>query len=332
VRISTNNDEGSAGGTQDWTFGTDGSTQFPYYKFPAVAPDNAGQVLLTTSGGLHDLAWTQMNVENLSDVSINLETIASGQAIVYDGFLWHNGYTDKLSNGDYTVSLESDGTLTLPATNAITAKGTPQVGYQIVVTDDFIGLYGGYGTNGDQTQVTWDSTATSFISQIWTPFCVGQPDAMVGWTITSSDNVVSNILVADANQPLYTIVVDNYGIGAYPFTFQSPDYVAGSPNPVKVQANNHTWTFGTDGSTTFPSGAKITSDGGTFTLDPTVIDTLVLVDNTNSGFLTNNDQFILKANNYSWTFDSYGNLQVPIGTGNPVIKVVSNSTSTLSIG
>jgi len=169
------------------------------------------------------------------------------------------------ANSGYRWTFGADGKLSLPRNNIITAEGNAQVGYHITVTDDFTMLQSvADGSGGDQTLVTWSDGASSFITQIWTPFCVGQPDAMVGWTMTSSDNVVTHVLAANNSGIAYTIEVDAYNIGAYPWTFQSPNYVAASDNTINFKAADKHWTFGTDGTLTFPNPhAQISFSSGT---------------------------------------------------------------------
>ena len=78
--------------TKNWIFGTDGTTQFPYYTFPA-STGTVGQVLI--SNGLGTLAWTTP-----------ITTVSN------------------LISGTYTVSLSATGDL-LPTANNLGNLGSP---------------------------------------------------------------------------------------------------------------------------------------------------------------------------------------------------------------
>jgi len=238
VTLTANRD----GNATSWVFSNEGSLILPG---PAVGQTSYSRI--KTDGAF-----------------LNLDVQYGSLDDVYDGARVGTNSTDPFDivtdfNGARnTWRFDSNGNLNLPPTNSIVAQGTPQVGYHIIVTDDFIELQSAAdGSGGDQTYVTWDAGASSFVNQIWTPWCVGQPDAMVGWTITSSDNVVTNIIAANNYGQQYTIEVDHYGIGSYPFTFQSPDYVAGSPNPVNIATNSHNWVFGVDGNLSVPGNINV---------------------------------------------------------------------------
>ena len=98
----------------------------------------------------------------------------------------------------------------------------------------------------------FDASKTSFVNQIWNPYCVGAPDSIIGWTVTAADNTISNILHANNSGPAYWIIVDQYAFGPGPYTFQSPDYEAASANDVHIEISGHNWNFGANGNLTFP--------------------------------------------------------------------------------
>ena len=163
------------------------------------------------------------------------------------------GMPFDVSGGNDIFRIGSTGTLTLSATNKITAANTPQVGYRIVVTDDVVGA-SDTGNGDGSTWMMFDASKTSFVNQIWNPYCVGAPDSIIGWTVTAADDTVSNILHANNSGLAYWIIVDQYAFGPGPYTFQSPDYVAASTNDVHIEVGGHNWTFGTDGNFILPGG------------------------------------------------------------------------------
>ena len=168
-------------------------------------------------------------------------------------FKYNIGMPFDVSGGNDIFRIGSTGTLTLSATNKITAANTPQVGYRIVVTDDVVGA-SDTGNGDGSTWMMFDASKTSFVNQIWNPYCVGAPDSIIGWTVTAADDTVSNILHANNSGLAYWIIVDQYAFGPGPYTFQSPDYVAASTNDVHIEVGGHNWTFGTDGNFILPGG------------------------------------------------------------------------------
>lgn len=94
---------------------------------------------------------------------------------------------------------------------------------------------------------------------------------------------------------------------------------AGSDLAIETEdgGSSKLWTFGLDGSTTFPNGAKL--NNGTnlqFATDNTVTTSLDLRDTTGRGFYTGDDGFTLRSNGtYNWIFDPTGWLKVPANTG-----------------
>ena len=109
-------------------------------------------ITIDGSGVIHGSSVT--NVETLEDVAVNLSTLVNWQTLVYNGMFWANGYTDKLANGGNTVSLSSNGTLTLPdGKSTLSTAGE----FRIWSTDTDITVYrngqDGYGIKSGEVDV-----------------------------------------------------------------------------------------------------------------------------------------------------------------------------------
>ena len=273
--------------SNSWQFGTGGNLVLPVGGTitEGSSPAGAGHTITLTPYGGSDAnqqlliypTITEGNHLHLTSGALGTTSLFLGNDNQYirtntDGSMVI-GTDDTIpdqTNSGYRWTFGTDGKLSLPRNNVITAEGNAQVGYHITVTDNFTLEQSAAEEGNDNSYVTWDAGASSFVSQIWTPFCVGQPDAMVGWTMTSSDNVVTNVVAANNYGLAYTIKVDAYNIGASPWTFQSPNYVAASDNTVNIKSADKHWTFGTDGSLTFPdlSQQKFTPSIGVGPLHP----------------------------------------------------------------
>ena len=160
-----------------------------------------------------------------------------------------------------TWTFGNTGTLTLPRNNKITSANTPQVGIRITGIETAIASFGTERGDPETTYQIWDASATNFVNQVWNPYCVGNPDALVGYFILDSFGAqVATIVGANANGPSYSLETDNYGIGAGPYTFQSPDYVAASANDVHIEVGGHNWNFGANGITSLSKGINVSDN------------------------------------------------------------------------
>jgi len=151
---------------------------------------------------------------------------------------------------------------------------------------------------------------------------------------------------ADHGIPGYTLDLFIANIGATPpigftplinFT-QPPVYPSTltSDSPIKLSSYNHHWTFGADGSLTFPHGAGFgygesgqlkVNDGTTLSLD--------LRDSSGRGFYTNSDGFSLRGNgSNTWKFGTDGKLTFPTSStfdGHTLTDNVTGTSYTLKI-
>jgi hypothetical protein len=118
-------------------------------------------------------------------------------------------------------------------------------------------------------------------------------------------------------------------------TFSGSTASSSTNSNIVLATNSKNFTFGSDGSTTFPNGAKL--NNGTsyqFATDNSVVTSLDLRDTSGRGFYTNGSGFSLRGNgDHTWTFGTDGNLTLPAGgeihssagTGN--VSVQSNDGS-----
>jgi hypothetical protein len=88
-----------------------------------------------------------------------------------------------------------------------------------------------------------------------------------------------------------------------------------APN-VFIHSNNNTWTFGVDGTLTFPNGAGFgLGESGQLKVNDSTTLALDLRDTSGRGFYTNNDGFSLRSNgSNTWEFGADGNLTLPANT------------------
>ena len=77
--------------------------------------------------------------------------------------------------------------------------------------------------------------------------------------------------------------------------------------------NGNTWTFGSDGTTTLPNGAKLSNGTSLqFATDNTVVTSLDLRDTTGRGFYTDGSGFVLRSSgDKNWQFGTGGILTLP---------------------
>ena len=175
--IGTNNDMplvvslNENNGAVEWTFGTDGTLQTPYYKFPGTA-GNAGQVLVNDGSG--NLTWQDQTGggANLGHLYVDFDnTILSTDSSSYINFD-ANGYEPHAlavgTNGAFPVRIETnweggaqswkfdiDGNLTLPPTD-MTASPAPTSWPGITFSD---GTFQNTAYTGTDNGITIANTA-----------------------------------------------------------------------------------------------------------------------------------------------------------------------------
>jgi hypothetical protein len=147
---------------------------------------------------------------------------------------------------------DSDGKLTLPSTNIITAALSQQVG--TIITD----IEAWNWHNGTGNPYAWNQWNPAFLSL----YNIGY--SIIGWSFYS-DADPSNVVTITARNPDISELTFSGDLGSPPYVAQSPDYVSFHGNPVVIQTNGPQfqadWTFGEDGSLTLPNGSTQTSTG-----------------------------------------------------------------------
>lgn len=163
-----------------------------------------------------------------------------------DGSTQTTAYTGATPDTDTLDSVTTRGaittnTITVSAviTTDITNKLSPEAGSRIpgIRPPDGAGANNGYVWVPDETQISSLGDIT-------------------GWTLTNSDGVFSTTVVQMRNDlgASWAIETADPLIYTGTYTFTSPDYAPSEPLPVNVNVNANTWTFGTDGTLTFPNG------------------------------------------------------------------------------
>ena len=233
-----------------------------------------------------------------------------------------NGVTDRLTNGAFNAILGSDGTLSVPG------PITSNVGYGIesVVDGNTSGVYfNGNITEGGSTYVY--ATSNVFIRannngsvQDWSFDSTGNLTLPGGGILGNPYGDNSNVAGLQSGPNGYAIINSN----------DQRQYVQADNSAVYIgtnyPANNHNWTFGTDGNLTTPSGITI---GETNTTGPTIStyrknlsllstdphDGIGYVGTTIVGWVSDLDLTEEKA--IIVFNDSLGNIEIGTGNSNP---------------
>jgi hypothetical protein len=142
-----------------------------------------------------------------------------------------------------------------------------------------------------------------------------------GFQIDYDSNEV-NVYANDADIYLQTTNLKDIGIyssrnlsllGNGGVTITNNDTASGINIVTDASDSGYQWSFGVDGSTTFPNGAKLNpGTAGQFATDNTVTTSLDLRDTTGAGFYTNGSGYTLRADGIqNWIFGTDGNLTLP---------------------
>jgi len=200
-------------GPYTWTFNTDGSVQFPNYKFPLAAGLN-GQVLQTDGSGV--LSWATVGFPSV--------TGHAGSYLVTNGtsVSWSSIPADNtLNNGSYSLVLDSSGNLTAPAdilVNSLSVKDN--------IVKTLFWYQDGNLTNKTGT-VRWYASApltmTGIVSRIATA-----ADADIRLQIVKNGSVIYTITIASGTYKTTT---------SANFTMTTDDYVTVNITSVGSNAN-----------------------------------------------------------------------------------------------
>ena len=129
--------------------------------------------------------------------------------------------------------------------------------------------------------------------------------------LPADQSVVSTSGIVFADGTLQTTAGGNASTGN--ITFTGSDLSSIDDADIRLVTNGNIWTFGSDGTTTLPNGAKLSNGISLqFATDNTVVTSLDLRDTTGRGFYTDSDGFSLRANgSKTWKFDTGGVLTLP---------------------
>jgi hypothetical protein len=172
VRISTNNDEGSPGITNDWIFGADGSLTFPLGDgiFDRSGIDTGFNIRSNNaSSPIYLYAYgTDGNGTGAGNIYINPSSVE-----IYSN--WQNG-----GAGEKKWTFGDDGNLTIPNGKKIQTTAGSGTSYIQMLTDGPGEINLTVAENSGNTQSTW-----SF-------FSVGQLELPEGGTITYTPATASD--------------------------------------------------------------------------------------------------------------------------------------------
>jgi len=250
---------------------------------PQVGQKVTGIETYTTSTGGTTYSWHIPDCPNLVDLGYQRQLIALGsrfypvghpeQAVTItggggDGTNNTITFSDTLGAGPYIIessdyvaahgndvvietngndwTFSTSGTLTLPATNKITAASSTATGWLV----EGVEVY-----NTDLGSNTYS----------WTP--ASHPNFMN--IVYQHGGYVNGIVFYPEGHPEQAVTITNVGsnlpgphwditfsgpLGSAPYVAHSANYTPAYDNPVVVQASSSTWSFGTDGVLTLPGG------------------------------------------------------------------------------
>jgi hypothetical protein len=215
-------------GTRSWTFGTDGTTQFPNYTFPA-ARGAAGQVLIDNGSGV--LSWG--TVTGSGNANTGNFTFITNQLSV------SNTNNITLATNGKTWTFGSNGTTTLPTGGSISIGP----GNSTAITD------------ADGVAVGID--ATHYVS-------VGLPSTIINsngnsWTFGSNGvfTLPTSGSISRASLGL-TALTDGDGVA---IAVNTTNYIVSSPLNAVISSDNKRWQFNNDGSFTLPTNWTFAANG-----------------------------------------------------------------------
>lgn len=312
-------------GSFDLTLNTDGTVQFPNYKFP-VADGTSDQTLKTNGSGI--LTWSADNntgygtLDNLTDVTIT--SPATGQILKYNGSQWVNG-TD-LTGTTYTLpaanatalggvkvgsglSINGDGVLsapyayTLPNANATTLGGI-KVGSGLSIDNNgILSVSGGVNTgnftfNGDNMVMPVTAKLNSGGVGVTNSAEFGTVVTKSGATVTHSEiymgggTAEARAITDSAGRSLMYLGTENVGAGKFAGIVARDPNNSGSQYSPGINEDGLP-TIG-PGSNSYSVAVGVMNDG--FTLN---------------GVFADETQTVVATGSHAWLFDNDGDLKVP---------------------
>jgi hypothetical protein len=249
----TNTTPGS--GSKYWNFNSDGTTDFPNYKFPA-ANGSTGQVL-TANGSTGHLAWTTLS-QTFYIGSTQITTgNASGDVTALTGI---NSISSAANSGNVTLNASGGHQWTFNTDGTTTFNGA----YSLPASDGTDGYV--LTTNGDG-DVTWQASAATL--GLYGDSGNGSVDLLnQNLTVAGSTNIATSVSNQTVTVTLNSTLTGLTEVDVGTLTlYENKVATSGGVGAVTIEANagssNHLWTFGTDGNLELPMG------GGTITNVPT---------------------------------------------------------------
>ncbi len=212
--------------------------------------------------------FNELYAQTGDDIQIPAQATHTGKVLTTNGtaLSWgtvsYTSLTDKpaiptsfssLVNGAHSVSLGTDGTLTLPLNGDIKAGVTEEVGtilYDINFYDTFETVFLDLDTN---LAYTWNVAQQSLLD-------VGAD--LVGWKFRGENfETLYTVIDAVVNGSSLTLTTENT-IPTAPMdmlVFYSPDYLAKQTGPLNLVVDDKTLSIGTDGNITLPLNGEIRS-------------------------------------------------------------------------
>lgn len=201
---------------------------------------------------------------------------ASPPAYSSPGIQWINGFQSRMYGNAEVATY-------MPAYSGNLTPGNLTVSTNAVVL-------GNLRVQGTQTTV---NAATLTVNDLWVTVANG--------AVQASDANGAGLRIAGALANIaYSSTSDS-------FEFNKAISVG------NIKNGSYTWTFGADGSTTLPNGAKLNNGTtGQFATDNQATASLDLRDTQGAGFYTNGDGFTLRSNGmHNWIFGTDASLTLP---------------------
>ena len=231
-------------GDSSFSISSDGTLTLTHPDEPALHPLATVLTIQKAAGNYHTISGAY-------GLSLQATPVPSGYGLnTNTNFvdIFHDGISVNVN--DNTWGFGTDGKLTLPSTNIITAALSQQVG--TIITD----IEAWNWHNGTGNPYAWNQWNPAFLSL----YNIG--DSIIGWSFYS-DADPSNVVTITARNPDISELTFSGDLGSPPYVAHSPDYVSFHGNPVVIQTQGPQfqadWTFGSDGSLQIPG--DITSNG-----------------------------------------------------------------------
>ena len=282
-------------GDSSFSMSPDGTLTLTHPDEPNFHPLETQLIIQKAAGNYHTISGAY-------GLSLQATPVPSGYGLnTNTNFvdIFHDGVSVNVN--DNTWGFGTDGALTLPPTNIITAALSQQVG--TIITD----IEAWNWHNGTGNPYAWNQWNPAFLSL----YNIG--DSIIGWSFYS-DADPSNVVTITARNPSISELTFSGDLGSPPYVAQSPDYSPFHGNPVVIQTQGPqfqaNWSFGADGLLTLPDGQsigsgsldgiKMTTDRGTvlFGNSPECVPTLLTHFHIMKDDPANVDLFLGDDNNY----------------------------------